>query len=78
MALEASGLETLPVHRYAKALSRRIPVITPELAARAKEELLREETGTPPSTDEEARLLRDFALIQYDLLHGEGYARKKR
>lgn len=78
MALEASGLETLPVHRYAKALSRRIPVITPELAARAKEELLREETGTPPSTDEEALLLRDFALIQYDLLHGEGYARKKR
>jgi phosphoglycerol transferase MdoB-like AlkP superfamily enzyme len=78
LALEVSGLETLPVHRYMKALSRRIPVITPELAARAKEELLREETGAPTSADREARLLRDFALIQYDLLYGEGYARKKR
>ncbi len=75
LALSLSGLKTLPVHEFMNTVSRRIPVITPQMAAQARDALFQEESELP---EPNIRLLRDFALIQYDLLHGEGFARKIR
>ena len=85
LALEASGVELLPVHRFMQMVRQKLPVIRPEIASMAKEQLYAateteylEILSTEPSlsniSKKDLAVLRDFAMIQYDLLHGNGYA----
>lgn len=100
LALQTAGIESLALHRYMIHLSRRVPVITTELASQAKQQLIKEEELLQEQElDQENQsitlnknlnfatnsnknrkfipaisLIRDYAILQYDLLHGEKYA----
>ncbi|MBW7856789.1 MAG: sulfatase-like hydrolase/transferase [Leptonema sp. (in: Bacteria)] len=85
LAVKAAGVESIALHRYMMYLSTKVPVITNEIASEAKQELRQEEqdnnwinsnskNGTNIKITPAISLIRDYAILQYDLLHGEKYA----